>query len=294
VEGSFQRVRTFELFNPDNAPVISKLETIDALPVVGTTWKFTKKMQLRLIYARTVSRPDFRELSPATFNDVTGGRQIFGNPDLKRAQLDNVDLRWEWYPRRKESISVAAFYKHFTNPIESVVVVSAQHSVTYENAKGAHNVGVELTARTGLGFIHNKARDFFIAGNAAFIWSRVILPEESGIQTSNKRPLQGQSPFVVNIQAGYDNVVKGSAVMVLYNVFGKRIREVGALGAPDIWQQPFHQLDLVFKQKLGRGFSLSIKGKNLIDLPVRLTQGGETTETYRNGRAFSVGLSKKW
>jgi len=66
-------------------------------------------------------------MSPATFNDVTGGRQTFGNPELCRATIDHLDLRWELYPRPGESISIAGFAKRFTQPVESIVVVSAQH-----------------------------------------------------------------------------------------------------------------------------------------------------------------------
>jgi outer membrane receptor protein involved in Fe transport len=294
LEGSHQLVRTYELFNPENEPVISKLETIDPLPVAGISWKPRKDMVLRAFYGRTVSRPDFRELSPATFNDVTGGRQIFGNPDLERAFLDNLDLRWEWYPSRGESVSVALFYKHFTSPIESIVIVSAQHSVTYENAKGADNIGAEISARKRLGFIHPSLKDFYLAGNGAVIWSRVTLPEDSGIQTSTRRPLQGQSPYVFNLQLGYDNAEKKTTVALLYNVFGPRIREVGALGAPDITERPFHRLDVVVRKGLGRGFTLKLKAQNLIDQPVRYTQGGQLTETYIEGRVFTAGLSKKW
>jgi outer membrane receptor protein involved in Fe transport len=294
LEGSLQRVRTFELFNPENEPIISRLNTVDALPVVGVSWKPKKSMVLRAFYGRTVSRPDFRELSPATFNDVTGGRQIYGNPDLKRALLDNLDLRFEWYPSRGESISLALFYKHFKNPIESIVIVSAQHSVTYENAEGANNMGAEISARKRLGFIHPRLRDFYLAGNAAVIWSRVELPKDSGIQTSDARPLQGQSPYVINVQLGYDDVDRKTTVAVMYNICGARIREVGALGAPDIVERPFHRLDVVFRQGLAHGFTLKLKAKNLIDRPVRYTQGGKETERYVLGRAFTVGLSKKW
>ena len=291
LESSTQRVLTYELFNPELEPVTADLGTVDVLPSATVSLTPLRDHVLRLGYSRTVSRPDFRELSPATFNDVTGGRQIFGNPDLERALIDNVDLRWEWYFTRGESVSLALFYKRFTRPIETIVEVSAQHSVTYANADGADNLGGELEGRKSFGFIHRALRDLHVGANAALIHSRVDLPEDQGIQTSSSRPLQGQSPFAVNLQLGYDNVDIGTAATLLYNVFGARIDQVGALGAPDIYEEPVHQLDLVVKQKLTRRLSLSFKAKNLIDPLVRLTQGERTTESYRRGRAFSVALS---
>src|SRR6185369_1221290 len=43
-----------------------------------------------------------------------------GNPGLDRALIQNVDLRWEWFPRGGEILSAGVFYKHFDSPIEKV------------------------------------------------------------------------------------------------------------------------------------------------------------------------------
>lgn len=291
LEYSRQAVETFELFVPNPTPVVANLETFDILPALALSWSIGKGMVLRFAGARTVSRPDFRELSPATFNDVTGGRLIFGNEKLERAIIWHADARWEWYLGRGESLSIAAFYKRFERPIETIVVVSAQHSITYENALGAHNLGAELDFRKKFGFLHKHLRDLYIAGNITWVWSQIDLDASSGIQTSNSRPLQGQSPFVINLQLGYDNVDTGTRAALLYNVFGARISSVGALGAPDVFEQPYHQLDLVFRQTIGKGFSLSFKAKNLLDLPVVFTQGEKVTRTWQRGRSFSLGLT---
>ncbi len=291
VEHSSQTVRTFELFNPDAEAVEATLEKTDVLPATTLTWAFYADMQLRLGYSLTLSRPDFRELSPATFNDVTGGRQIFGNADLKRATIHNVDARYEWYFKNDENVSLAFFYKRFGDPIEVVIVPSAQQSITYSNAKAADNLGVEFEFRKSFDFAHKVLEDLVLSGNVTYIHSQVSLAEDSGIQTNADRPLQGQSPFVVNTQLGYDNADWGTSLTISYNVFGDRIVEVGAQGAPDVVEKPFHQLDFVASQKLPAGFKLSFKAKNLIDKPVRFEQGGKLTETYHRGRVFSLGVS---
>ena len=102
LEESEQRVETFELFNPDMEPVVAALKTADWLPAATGTLGLgcaaqEEELLLRFAYGKTLSRPDFRELSPVTFNDVTGGRQVFGNPDLQRTLIDNYDPA-EWYP----------------------------------------------------------------------------------------------------------------------------------------------------------------------------------------------------
>ncbi len=291
LEHSVQDVSTFELFNPDNAPVQARLDTVDVLPALTVTAELRPGMLVRAGYGLTVSRPDFRELSPATFNDVTGGRQTFGNPELERARIHNVDLRWEWYPSPQESLSVGGFYKHFERPIEQIVVVSAQHSVTWDNAEAADNVGFELDGRKDFGFLHPHLADLYLAGNVAIVWSQVRLGDNAGIQSSDQRALQGQSPVVLNVSVGYDNPINGTRLALLYNVFGRRIGEVGALGAPDNYEEPVHQLDFVASQRLPAGFSLGLKIQNLLDAEAVFTQGEQEVERSRRGVSFGLTLS---
>ena len=286
IESSVQQVQTFELFNPDSEPVDATLKTLDVLPAATLTVAPVEQVRLRAGIARTVSRPDFRELSPATFNDVTGGRQTFGNPELGRARIDHVDLRFEWFPRSAEVISVGVFAKRFVGPVETVVVPSAQQSVTWENAAGATNVGVELEARRSLPL------NTWVAGNLALIRSRVDLGENAGIQTSTKRALQGQSPWVFNVAAGWQHPDRGDRVTVLLNAVGPRITEVGALGAPDIFLAPVPQLDVVGRKDLGAGFTAGLSLGNLLDLGAITRQGDELIDRIRNG--WTAGISVGW
>ena len=112
------------------------------------------------------------------------------------------------------------------------------------------------------------------------------------MSTSKERPLQGQSPYVVNLQAGYDDS-EGSGVtaVVLYNVFGPRIRDVGRLGTPDVFEEPIHTVDAVYSQVFEGGWQLKLQGKNLIDQTQIFSQGNRTPRRYRNGREFSLSMS---
>ncbi len=286
LEHSAQRVQTFELFNPDGDPVEANLDTTDLLPAATATLAPVDTVQLRAGFARTVSRPDFRELSPATFNDVTGGRLTFGNPELTRARIDHYDLRLEFFPSAGEVLSISAFTKQFTDPVEVVVVASAQLSVTWENAAGASNSGIELEYRKDLPL------NLFSAGNVALIRSRVELGDNAGIQTSDERALQGQSPYVVNLQLGWDHPDRDHRLTALYNVIGRRIVEVGALGAPDTYELPVHQLDVVGRVDLGRGLAASVNSTNLLNPAAVTLQGDQVVDEITSGWAVGVGL--KW
>ena len=296
LENSVQNVETFALFSPDQTPVLASLDNLDVLPALTLSYDIgpdsePDQMRLRAGYGRTLSRPDFRELSPATFNDVTGGRQVYGNPDLKRALIDNLDLRWEWYPTPEESLSIGAFYKDFDSPIESIVVVSAQHSVTYQNAERANNRGLEIDGRIGFERIHPQLNGMFVGANASWIHSNVTLGENSGIQSSDVRALEGQSPYVYNLQFSFEEPDGLWGSTVLYNVFGPRIMQVGALGAPDYLELPVHRVDWVSFVNSG-DFRWGIRLQNLLDAPIRVQTGDVLIEKRQEGR--SLGVQLRW
>jgi len=287
VERSNQQVSTFELFNPVGDTTKARLNTTDVLPAATLTLRPLESINVRGGYGKTVSRPDFREMSEAPFNDVTGGRLTFGNPDLERATIDHLDLRVEWFPSAEEVVSASVFTKNFTAPIETIVIASAQQSVTWENAKGAFNRGIEFEYRKQLLPV------LFTSGNISLIESNVdIGRQETAVQTSTERALQGQSPYVINLQLAYDDDARGTGVTMLYNVFGRRIVEVGAQGAPDSYELPVHRLDLVAKQRLGAGFGMSVKFRNLLDAVAPVIQGNKTVEEIQKG--WGVGVGIKW
>jgi hypothetical protein len=297
-EKSVQEARTFQLFVEDAAPVVGRLETTDILPGVTLTQPLSKAdadrpMQLRAGYGRTVNRPDLRELSPSTYYDPKTQREVVGNPDLKRAVIDNVDVRWEWYLSPDESLSVAGFAKRFQDPIEVVIEVGAASRQTFANAAAADNNGVEFDVRKSLGRGEGGALDpIYVGANAAFIQSSVDLANIGGNATSKERPLQGQSPWVVNLQLSYEPVDFPLGGALLYNAAGPRITQVGTNGVPDQIALPVHRLDAVANWDLGRGWAAKLSGRNLLDSPQVEVVGDETAISIRTG--WQVGLGVSW
>jgi hypothetical protein len=243
-EYSRQSVTAFTF--PEGNPETPELETLDVLPAINFTVPVLERSQIRFGGSRTVNRPDLRELSSAPFFGPPGFGVVQGNPDLKRAEIWNADLRWESYLSMNESVSVGLFYKSFTDPIEIAQLQGAAFTKVPVNIDGATNIGVELewafqfrfvsdglrslmlsidyaTAererqwRRRLGTVASVFRDLRATGNVALIQSRVDYGE-SGLQyqgvtisnTSKERPLQGQAPYVVNAALGYRNEVSWS------------------------------------------------------------------------------------
>lgn len=297
VEKSEQKVESFELFS-ENEPVSRTVSSLDVLPAGVLSYEIMGGMLVRAGYSRTLNRPDFREMSPSCATTYLGGGDICGAPvpeegddDFGRALIENYDLRWEWYPGPGESISFGGFFKQFEDPIETVMRKSTDPGVTFQNLKnGARNYGLELDIRKTFAFIDERLEDLYFAGNATWVRSVVKLPDDA-VETSKERALQGQSPYIFNAQLGYEDVDIGMSATLLYNVYGPRIAAVGSLGIPDVYEEAFHQLDFVYKHTFGDHFKLGFKAKNLLDLPAKLTQGGEVQETYRKGRELSLSLA---
>jgi len=293
-EFSGQQTLTFDPNNTFDPPIESNLNTADLLPAANLTWRFREKMQFRTALSRTVSRPNLRELSPADYDVVGGGYIIRGDPDLERAFVNHADARWEFYPDVGESVSIGAFYKLFQNPIEPTLRPGATTVQSFDNTGFAQNLGGEVEARKKLGFLGDAFADFYVSGNVAFIYSRVRIEDPDTILTSLVRPLVGQSPYIVNAQAGYDNEDLGLSANVLYNVFGERIFLLGINGEPDVFEKPTPLLDVVVSQRIGE-FSMTFKARNLLDPQRLFTQGDQTFELITpRGREFSLGAAYKF
>nr|WP_276599051.1 TonB-dependent receptor [Nannocystis sp. SCPEA4] len=254
-------------------------------------------MNIRLAGAETVARPEMRELSKFLFVDFAGGFGVQGNPDLKSTKVWNADLRWEWFPSANEVLAASVFYKYFDSPIERVIATSPRLQ-TFRNALMAQNVGVELEARKNLSFIHPQARDFSLGVNFAYIYSRVQIPPPTpgdplNALTSQTRPLEGQSPYVVNAYFAYDSEKSGTNVRLLYNTFGRRIVFVGANHLPDVYEKPIHTLDFAMSQRVYKGLNLNFIVNNMLNWRQTYVLGPEDTLFYqtRKGTSFILGLS---
>lgn len=295
-EDSTQSVSTFNLFDPDNGATTSDLKTADRFPYFNGTWTLGEH-QIRFGYAETINRPDFKELSESLYKDPILDRLVVGNPDLIAAYLTHYDVRWDFYFNPGEFVSFGVFYKQFENPIESVILASADSDLTsFDNADSAENFGIEFELYKSLGFLDNWWQwgaiweKFYINTNYSWIDSEITLAESnSNIQTSSQRALQGQSPFVWNLQLGYDDEDRNINAAILYNVFGERIVDVGVSGAPDIIEQPRPSLDIVYSQGFGEHWKLKLKLKNLLDPKAEYTQGNEVTRSTQIGREYSIG-----
>jgi TonB-dependent receptor len=271
-------------------PSLATPEFNDLLPSLAVTWRMRPDMNLRASATQTLSRPEYRELSPILFREVIGYDNVRGNADLQRALIRNFDLRWEFYPSRGEILSVGVFAKDFDNPIERVYQgTSGTRIITYTNALGASNYGVELEARKALGIIGLETVTAF--ANATVMQSQIELDPNAGSVTNSERKMVGQSPYVLNGGITWSHPTSDASATVLFNRVGERIVDAGELPLPDVVEKPRNVLDVSFRLPVFSTLSARVDAKNLLDAPYQITQGSVIRERYTAGRILSVGFS---
>ena len=283
VERFDQTVDSFDPFGLFVRTISATNKNTDVFPAINFVQSFKSNQNLRLSYSSTVNRPEFRELAAFEFTDVVGSRATRGNPDLKRALIQNVDARWELFPGGRGVLAVSSFYKFFDQPIERVVLAGAQPISTFQNADSARNFGVEFEGA------HDFGGGFFVNANYTFVDSKITLaPEQRSVQTSLVRPLAGQSKNLFNVTGEFAR--GGFSARLLVNYVGDRISDVGANQAPDIVEEGRESVDLVFTQRVGAHFTFRVSGENLTDSDHLFTQGNLRQRTYKLGRTIGVAI----
>ncbi|MFN0166204.1 MAG: TonB-dependent receptor domain-containing protein [Bryobacteraceae bacterium] len=288
-------VTTVDPLVPGSVPSVATLVNRDPLPAVNLIYALSPRQNVRFAYGRTISRPDFRELSPFEFTNVLGGFNTVGNPNLKRAAIDNFDARWEWFLGGDQVIAASYFYKRFDDPIEVSVQPTQDFRQSFLNAENAINQGVELEFRRNLRFVSRRIAPFSIGANFTIVDSNVKLPDGQGaiVLTSKERPLVGQSRFIYNIITEWAEPRLRSNARFYVNSVSRRITDVGAAGLPDLYQERNAFLDFVYQfdiKESGR-WNFRFAAENLGDNEYRWTQGGLPQRNFRIGRTFSVGTS---
>lgn len=294
IEAAKLENRTYDIFGvvPDS---VATLDDTDVLPAVNLSYAVTEATNLRAAYSITVSRPELRELSVLSMEDPVTNTVEIGNVDLKRSRITNVDLRWESYPTPSELFAVSAFYKSFEDPIERSVLLSTQPVYKPINAESAELFGAELECRLGLVRLRESLQNWGLTGNLTLVDSEARLDEHTGVQKSNERPLEGQSPYVANAGLFYTSGNGRTSAAVLYNIFGKRLYRVGLLDYPDIYERPRGTLDLTFSHKLRLtrhvpNARFKVAAGNLTDSKSEFKQALITHSSSR-GRSISIGIS---
>lgn len=289
----------------NSTPLVDKPIT-RVLPSLNLNYNFNQRSLLRFGSSVSLNRPEFRELAPFSYFDFENLWEIRGNPTLKTASIYNTDLRYEFYPNATELISFGVFGKYLVNSIERYFEeTNIGNAVSFRNADKAFNMGVETEIRKSLldlsasKFIQNLT----LVVNASFIKSQVKTTEDAAAGLVEKRPLTGQSPYIVNTGIYYQDDAKKLQVNLLYNVIGQRILVVGGRQNQTVYDMPRHVIDLSLTKGIGERFELKAGIQDLLNQKTRwiqdsnrdskITGADDPVQVLRRGTYSTIGISYK-
>lgn len=301
--GGLRYERTEVVTEPLPVPGVTvrrgEIRQTDALPAASLVWTPRERQNVRASYGRTLARPTFRELADVVNYEAFTDEFIGGNPDLELTMIDNLDLRWEHFPRGGEVLAASLFYKRLENPIEQVF---SNGRIFPNNVDNGIVYGIELEARRKLDFLNSQLDNWSVGLNATLIASKVKISKgELALiravfpQAKDTRTLFGQSPYLVNLDVSWAVPSWGATFTGIYGVSGERLDLVTTGALPDVFEQPAPAVDFVWSQRVSRRFKLKVTAKNLLD-PARektLEHAGVIYryQSFHRGRTFSAGIT---
>ena len=247
----------------------------DFLPDAHLKYHVARNMDLHLSYARAINRPSFFEIVP--YSIINEDYKEKGNPTLQHTVADNLDLRWEYFPRQAEQIMVGFFYKRLRNPIEYGLINEGQDTYyTPLNLGTANNTGVEVD-------VTKFFRCFGIKLNYTYTHSRIqtekrVMGNNVITTATQSRPLAGQAAHVANLSLIYKSTRHGVNAQLTGSYISKRLTDVSNWYENDIWENEYYRMEFSAEKAWSTGVEIYLKATNLLNLPlVRYVQNGPHT-----------------
>jgi len=262
------------IYTKGDVPPVGNQKYTDVLPSLNFRYMFSEKQNLRASYFKSVNRPGFLEIVPYL---VVGEDKIEkGNPDLKHTVADNIDVRYEFFPKPLEQFMIGAFYKNIKDPIEYgwSKSLGSKGNVYFmpDNYGTARNLGLEADFIKYFSFIGIKANYTFT--NSSITTQKKYYVRKSNnwqyADTTQTRPLYGQSAHVANLSLLFKDTHNGWDAQLSANYTGDRIYVVSRFFNDDQWQRGFIQLDASIEKKFKNGMSIYLKAKNLLNSPMEI------------------------
>ncbi len=283
------------------------LEKTAFLPSLIMKYELNEKQNLRLGLSKTYTLPQFKERALFLYEEVLQVK--IGNPDLYESDNYNLDLKWEFFPKSDEVVSVTAFGKYIQNPINEITIASSTNDVSFVNTGDTgYATGAELEIRKNI-FSQDKDNGAKISSglNISYLYTSQDLDAEkiqretnySVAFTDTKSAFTGASDLLINADLTYFkewNDKKTSLIStVAFTYFSDRINAIGTNGNGNLVDKAVGTLDLINRLKINKNLGLSLIARNLLDPKIERTQentnGDVKMLSYKKGMTFSLNLN---
>lgn len=278
-------------FPTENANPEGKQVYTDILPSFHTKYVVHKNANLRFSYARSINRPSFFEIVP--YSIINEDYKEKGNPDLKHTVADNIDLRYEFFPKSSEQFMVGLFYKKLKNPIEYGLLNEGQDTYYKPmNFGNAQNLGVEVDVMKYFNWFGIKAN--YTYTHSEITTDKRIMEGSEVKSTRQSRPLFGQAAHVANLSLLFKSTKYGWEGQLAGSYTGKRLSDISNWYEDDIWEDGYMQLDASVEKSFKNGISMFAKASNLLDTPLlRFIQEGPHTSSVNSERKNGNVIERK-
>jgi TonB-dependent receptor len=273
----------------------------DVLPSANLTYQLSKRSNIRLGYFKSVNRPEFREMADVGYRDYDKNQSVRGNPDLKRATIDNYDARIEYFPGVGEVAAFSYFSKSLTDAIEEELLPSPDgYLKTWFNSPTGKNYGYEIEVRKNLGFAWRRIENLIVQANYTKVTSEVEYTEAHNDPVTNlpvhetrTRRMQGQAPYTVNAGITYSVPGIGLSTSFLYNRYGRRLDAVGDTRDSDVYEEPRDAYDFALTEEFTKWMRLKFAVRDIAAQDIVYTFGstGSIWEQVKVGTTYALSLS---
>ena len=280
-------------------PIAIDTTTTDWLPNASMRWRTGGPLQLRAAASRTITRPDFNQLSPSitlTPNSVNPqlNQGTSGNPALRPLRATNVDLAAEADFGRGHAASVTVFWKRVDGFIATQTQAEEHDGATYQvsrpyNADTGHIHGVEVAYQRFLDFLPGAWRGLGLQVNATYVDSSTY----DRVLQANV-PMQNLSRQSTNLIALYEH--RDWSARLAWNWrsrFASRSTSVVGLGAFQAYTASYGWLDASLRWRISDRVTWSLDGGNLL-ATLRRSYFGVATRpesAWVNDRQIGTSLS---
>lgn len=296
----------------------------EVLPHLHLKYQVLDWLDIRASYASTLARPDFNFVTPRSQINDNSLFIISGNPELKHAKANNIDLFFSAYKSKFGLLSAGVFYKAIdnifypwrTNLFDQETADEFGWSEykgyelrSYINSGRSTVRGFEIDFQTNLRFLPEAFHGFVVNINYARLYSqtesffltsetRLIIPVPpifETIFTNNVRevPLPSQAPHVLNLSLGFDHKKFSSRISGTFQ--GTQVNGYSSNKDFDTFTLKFWRWDASVKQRFGKNWSVFLNINNFTNQRdvsfTRTEQFINTIQTY--GITGTLGLQYK-
>lgn len=295
-------------------PIATSSSNEDYLPNLSMRIKLDPKVQMRLAYTETRTRPGFGQLNPTitigalptgnTCADPNGADCIrsasSGNPDLKPTTSKNYDASVEYYFSRSGAITLGGFYKDVNGFINTFTtdVTDAEFGrlrVSQPQNGGAGRIkGIETGVRSFLRapWLPNWLSDFGGMVNYTYLDAKSVLAPSLAATLPGMQRIAGTSKHTVNLSGWYEN--KFVSLRLSYNWRSDFIDSYGQVADPALGTGvlgPTLPIKVDARGTMDFAATLSPTDNITLSFNVNNLAGG----AYRNYRTFNAaGQAYAW